>query len=1138
MANTPNLYAEKIFAEHPIALWTLDNDIRYLSLIADTVRNMSSGWTFTDGGSTPSTASEFPYYKLNTYVNKITNSILSSGTTTFTATGTTTFSSNSDTFTVGFYYLKDTPYLNSMRIGYKIGAGATVWSSSITATTKLAEWTFASATFNATPSGANIVLEFTLNTPAAVTSTFYINGLTIGKWAEDYNLIDLGAADDTLPTTINLSGSPTVVSTSAYGTTSNTGYYMVNNKIAAARSTSFPLVFGSSNSTVLSYSGSDTIPSLIVPGQGVLIQEQKYKTRTLEMWLRIKAGTTVAKRIIGPIAGNDGIWIDGPNMILNIDGRQASYYIGEWDRPMLFQLVTTQSGAQVFINGDIAIDMKYDVDDITLENYYASTKVNDWIGIYCYSDIPRIEVDCIAIYGYPVDKILASKRYVYGQGVKYPSTTIESYGGKTVYPEFASANYSNNLGYGNSQKQSWTDGLLNNCIVESGALKAPNYVVPTVEIAASANKTVTQFLAAQTAGYIDMQPSTWTDEAHIFFDSFRPTINDAKAFYVVAQRVSNNTSAQTLFKILNKVTGDYLTAYVITESSVNKIKYDFYYQGATTNLAVQTGNTTSDKIIAGIAADTLIAGSTVGMSNFFANAKDLVVYVGGDGTLTGTSTFTGKIYKVGFSDSRNLRKISATFSSTTGLVAAASGVTTTMDAHVASYTLFLNTFDSVNFLDIAVNSYWQDYVPLSFFARYVDDGAGSTTYRADYLQFNIDVPRPIAFSTNEYDTSTSITRTYLSFQTIASGADTDILDIATSARVDVTNAFTSTNTTTKYEVVDGTVIYTPSVTVTDYAVVAHIESDIPSLILQPAVIRNMQFAGQGLSQNSSNTTQVGTKYGVSLSSLVPSFATKNPVLLPKSVDSYFYLSSNAGMQVAGTPSNTRGYSISLNPQAANTFDIGMMQIVAKFQIKEFTSNQLLFEFVNLSDSPDTKIGIYASDFNSAKTRASLVAKNQSGTTYTNLDFYINGVKTVNPMITLDEWVTIGVKLTTVVDLNSEIGQINICGPMLVNNFTYTQLFDATQATINYYNYWINVLYPSTSAVTWNNITGGFWSAIVTSTGTAPIRGFSADDAYKLFTGTAVSITGGDTSEQYVRTNKYKYSTYLDILSSKTDALPA
>ena len=45
MSNPSNLYAEKVFAEHPTVLWALDDTADYISLITEQQRNFSS-WTF------------------------------------------------------------------------------------------------------------------------------------------------------------------------------------------------------------------------------------------------------------------------------------------------------------------------------------------------------------------------------------------------------------------------------------------------------------------------------------------------------------------------------------------------------------------------------------------------------------------------------------------------------------------------------------------------------------------------------------------------------------------------------------------------------------------------------------------------------------------------------------------------------------------------------------------------------------------------------------------------------------------------------------------------------------------------------------------------------------------------------------
>jgi len=47
MSNPSNLYAEKIFSEHPLALWALDDKLDYISLITEAQRNILGLWSET-----------------------------------------------------------------------------------------------------------------------------------------------------------------------------------------------------------------------------------------------------------------------------------------------------------------------------------------------------------------------------------------------------------------------------------------------------------------------------------------------------------------------------------------------------------------------------------------------------------------------------------------------------------------------------------------------------------------------------------------------------------------------------------------------------------------------------------------------------------------------------------------------------------------------------------------------------------------------------------------------------------------------------------------------------------------------------------------------------------------------------------
>ena len=70
MSTPSNLYAEKVFAEHPTGLWALDDNADYVSLISEAQRNLSN-WTIAGG-----TYQDYPQSMgepfINSYVGKIT----------------------------------------------------------------------------------------------------------------------------------------------------------------------------------------------------------------------------------------------------------------------------------------------------------------------------------------------------------------------------------------------------------------------------------------------------------------------------------------------------------------------------------------------------------------------------------------------------------------------------------------------------------------------------------------------------------------------------------------------------------------------------------------------------------------------------------------------------------------------------------------------------------------------------------------------------------------------------------------------------------------------------------------------------------------------------------------------------------
>jgi hypothetical protein len=1311
MVNPSNLYAEKIFSEHPVAMWSFDDNIKYNSVITDSQRLLSGDWTFSAFGGLTVSASSYDTTEMGIYpkLGSLSTAVSTSPTTssgTFYANSDFTITTAEDTFSVGMYIFKLTPYLTSIKIAYVLGS--TSYGSSTIPVDKLYEWDFVSATFATQVTNATIEITFNYSAPSTIDSVdFFVNGLTVGSFAEDSNLVDLGSQAETLPANLAISPSFTKgIPVSRYNSASDFGYVITKDGKSYGRNTSFPMTYGSENVLVLSPNETDTpyaAPSLIVPSHGFLNESEKYKTKTFEAWIRVKAQTTEPKRIIGPISGTDGLYVDGAYLILSVGKEFGSFYVGEWDRPMLIHIVTSINSAKLFLNGDLVISLAYDTDELNLEPYYFyngiinstfesnttgwgvrngsqsrssadkytgtysslftvgssgtsaginvsatttylpsvtagkkytysiylkdvdtsksyrsfidwydssatylgsgvsgsitsistsswtrvsitatapegaayarpytysstsfssgdagkqlyfdaalfqegtnsnaflpanSTYTQDWIGFYAYSDVPRLEVDCVAIYAYEVDNVLALRRFVYAQGIDFPTALISSNGGEVLIPDYSVSNYTNNYTYGDSQKLPFSNAdVMNNIDILGQRIKAPKYKLPQIRIEPDSTKTpATMLYEQQGSDYLDLQPtSAWNDiESHIYFDKLSQTQDSTKAFYIVATRSEANASKQILFKVFNKIDGNYLEAYTITSGGNNNIVYDFSFNGTTSTLATVSGNVAGTKFGAGINIDALVAANTTLGSNietFFSNQDSLAVYVGGDELFTTDTTFTGNIYKFGFTNARNLSKISSLF--TDGRF---SGSATTLDSHTATYTLITKSVAGNLVLDIATNMYWQESIPLASLGKFIEGQS-----LLDYLQVNLDYPKPITFSSDEYNTDSSAVRLYLTFQD-SLDTPSDILAFNNIVRVDRENVIEDTTgyETTAYEMVDGTVIYIPSISVDSYLAVVHSEINVDGIITNPLSLKNIQIASQALSLDPDAPTEIGTKLGPSLVGYGATSSENNPIILPKENDNHLYLSGNSGMMIAGTASSSRGHYININAGESSEFDIGIIQATMKFPLSSFSTSDVLIFEVLLEDA--TAIKFYIDSINSSNNRAKVFAKDETGTAYTSLEYFINGIKTEYPVISLDEWVTIGIRFTEHFSIASQTAKIKICGPMLLNNLFYSQLKAGDEAsTILTTDIWANVLYNGNTKEIWDDYDGGNWSAVYTVTASATeINGLEIQDVYESFVGTQKVIAFYDETSTKLKTKSYQYVAYIGSQSDTITSTP-
>jgi hypothetical protein len=294
MSNPSNLYAEKILSEHPLVMWSLDDNSDYVSLISESFRNIN-GWTISNGTKSSVSSTNSPF--VNSYTTQITGAN-TAGTTGLTSAST--FSSDSDGFTVSFYIKTSTNV--DIQVGY---TGTTQTQTIKGASYPQDTWIPVSFTFSAQATNKNLIINLIY---LGTSPVYYINGLTIGKFSEPFNGESLGQTLISIPSNIATTQTAGIESKS-YGTQEYSGYYIGSGNNLYAKNSGMSLSYGSGNSMIIYPHSTSGQPSFIFPAMGLLNEAGRYKELTLEMLIRINSSNSVPKRIVGPLASSDGIYI-------------------------------------------------------------------------------------------------------------------------------------------------------------------------------------------------------------------------------------------------------------------------------------------------------------------------------------------------------------------------------------------------------------------------------------------------------------------------------------------------------------------------------------------------------------------------------------------------------------------------------------------------------------------------------------------------------------------------------------------------------------------------------------------------------------------------------------------------------------
>jgi hypothetical protein len=1118
MFNPSNLYAEKVFAEHPLEMWSLDEKSDYISLIPESFRVLED-WSVTavpTSGGVPTvtvdTVTDFsettpPIDDTNISIFSVTPEAgFDSLDITFTSASTFTVT---EEFALGFLIYAN-PYVSSVKIGYQVGSETPEMSDPILI--HELEWKAISNTFSTLPSGAaKIIITVTISeaSTAGLQYDSFITGISAGILAQEFSGSSIGTSITSPRPTIPGVATTDFLEAKSYSLSDNSGYYIVDGKTLRARSSAVPMVYGASSSTILSVADNNN-PSLVVPGIQFLNSSGKLFDRTFECWLKVNSFSTAPRRIIGPTTSTDGLYAHGPMLTLKVGSDYRSHYVGEWSRPMLVDILIAPTKASLMINAEVVLSF-----DIDLKSESLPDSEDDWIGFYCYDDVPSVEIDCVAVYSYLVSETLAKKRYVYGQGVVLPESTNTSYGGSSMVIDYSFANYDKNYSFPKNSK--WEYGISDNLKSDNFRISLPDYSLPTIFLGgkseslwldklADANGQTQELndMSAIHRSIIRMRPSTlsdgssgWLDDEfsnvypYILFDKFNLLSGSKTAgFYGVFAVEAANDKDQTLFFIKSTTSSYYFRVYA-NGSTIN-----YSLNGTVLDSFTISGQTSSEfkKVAVGIDIEKIKNSSVEGF-NMFSDTSNLYVYVAGEDSSNADTdrTMSGNIYGFGFMSASNLSEMSTVFN-TDGLITADIANFNALKEYAPAYCLIATNIIDIVKIDILSSGKWEDNLPLSLFKKTINDN--------DYLSFmqvNVDYPEMTIYDlSSNYDTSDALVKFFVSFQKVFDGAvlssGRTIVPMDSNGVVQPTTSWESET----YEIIDGAIVYPPdleadSLLIDDVNMILSMYFEIDGVLLNPVKVRSVDISS--ISFDEEDLREVGTKYGSNIYPFSENAedlyvsSKDNPFKIYKSSSPHLYLTSKTGVSISGDMLGVtdegyvhRGILLKINENLADPYSVSAAVISLRNNGLTFPETKKpLFELegsmISGSEKKDAYLRFFIQRANTSGTRGVITCQLRLGgpsnsfVDYNGIDYYWNGDLVYQPEMSVNEWGILALSFHDFINLDGKEGRFEFHGNQTVNNVS---IYSASQSSLQ----------SSAITNTWNSARYdlGTWEKVLDASG--------------------------------------------------------
>ena len=702
-------------------------------------------------------------------------------------------------------------------------------------------------------------------------------------------------------------------------------------------------------------------PSIEYESYGMFSEEGKYNSYTAEMWIRIDARSDYAQKIWGNVNGFDGLWVMDNYLILQVGDQWKSYAIENWYRPMLVAVTYTPEQARLVINGQEVISLKLDptATDFTQKIVADPIRASDHqLGFICPDDALIYEVDNFSIFPYVVPDLVLKRRFVWGQGVENISNISNAYQTNTIYFDYPFAEYANNVMF--PDLWNWETGYLDGFVSTGKSIRTPTYELPEIYISGrdlNALYLENQFensIPNNDVPWFTFKPEyDWDLPSYLRFNNIEKLTEKVQAIVGVFETEDTDKYPLMVFKktwsndeVRISVEGDQL----IYEHNGSEIKRE-----------TQTG-----RFAVGFDLNKIVNGTDFPvLRGFFSSVSDVELFVGGDGI----TTFNGKIYRVGISDTSNMaRQGFTTAFHSDGIVKPE--LQYLFIEKYATYTLRPFMAYGKFWLDVAANAYWEANIPLEVLATNIQKNEANWNYERTLDSFQVNFGYDGEYTIDEqgyYIFSNAELKTYISFQPVVMEEEEKERYLFRNLTVEklyknrVVDASTDFDGKA-YEIINGTVVVPPAPE--GFQVVIYFIANAKSVIRSPMFVKRLSFASLA---DIGDTNTINTRYGIPVSS-------SNNFAITKENLPYLYLTKDSGIEPLNGPVNVDVSSTNAE------YNMGLLNLFIKPNFSNMDGD-VLFEIKYNSDTVKFKGDKTTGEFNlewgtlNAKTKHTQMFKN-------------------------------------------------------------------------------------------------------------------------------------------------------------------